>query len=563
MNSTVLPPQPPNLRISKFWLVFMTAIWISIVANIPTLQSFWRAPSAGAGIGAVVFTLGGWFFTLFFVYGLLLFFACFFWDRSIKIALAIALISAAALSYFSMSFGTQFDKTMLINMLQTDTAETLELISFRLVFWVVLIGVLPAILVWRIKLAPEASTLKRLVRPVLVFFGVFVVCAAIVFPMYSKYASAARNRAVTFHTVAPVNIVAAGFSYLYALRASSTVREARGVDARQSYTLEKPRLFFLVIGETARAKNHTLNGYERNTTPNMVNRGGFYFPNTASCGTATAISVPCMFSGYPRTEFSLEKGRSAETLFDVIARAGVRAIWLDNDSGCKGVCDKTEFEDFTGSDNPKWCTEKGQCFDEILLDGLNEKILKEKRDTIVVLHVKGSHGPAYYKRYPAAFEQFKPTCKSNDLSQCSVSDLVNTYDNTILYTDHIIGEVIKKADGLATQYVTSLLYVSDHGESLGEGGLFLHGLPYAIAPDEQTKVPMYAWVSPDFIKLEKWDADCMAQQTKKLRSHDNIYSTVLGFLAIDTVVYKSALDLFHPCNTKNSEAQLPNKSEKK
>jgi lipid A ethanolaminephosphotransferase len=563
MKSSVQPSRLLGFQMSKFWLVFITAIWISLVANIPTLQSFWKAPSAGSGFGAVIFTLGGWLFALLFVYGFLLVLASIFWGRSVKWVLAIALIAAAALSYFSMSFGTQFDKTMLINMLQTDTAETLELLSFRLLSWVFIVGVLPAALIWRVKLVSEQSTIRRLARPSLAFLGMLVLCVAIVFSMYSKFASAARNRAVTFHTVAPVNVVAAGVSYLYALRASSTVREPRGVDARQSYALEKPRLFFLILGETARAKNHTLNGYQRNTTPNMVARGGYYFPNTESCGTATAISVPCMFSGYPRAEFSLEKGRSAETLFDVIARAGVRAIWRDNDSGCKGICDKTEFEDFTGSDNAKWCAEKGQCFDEILLDGLNEKILKEKRDTIVVLHVKGSHGPAYYKRYPPAFEQFKPTCKSNDLSQCSVSDLVNTYDNTILYTDHIIGEVIKKADALSTQFATSVLYVSDHGESLGEGGLFLHGLPYAIAPDEQTKVPMYAWVSPDFIKLEKWDSTCMVQQTKTLRSHDNIYSTVLGFLAINTVVYKSALDLFHPCNTKNVQAQSSEKSEKK
>jgi lipid A ethanolaminephosphotransferase len=279
-----------------------------------------------------------------------------------------------------------------------------------------------------------------------------------------------------------------------------------------------------------------------------VAQGGFYFANTESCGTATAISVPCMFSGYSRAEFSLEKGRNAETLFDVIARSGVRAIWRDNDSGCKGVCAKTEYEDLTNSDNPQWCSEKGQCFDEILLDGLEQKILKEKRDTIVVLHLKGSHGPAYYKRYPPAFEQFKPTCKTNDLSQCNKSELVNTYDNTILYTDHMIGEVIKRARELSKDYATAVMYVSDHGESLGEGGLFLHGLPYSIAPDEQTKVPMYAWVSSDFAKLERWDVDCMAQQTKIARSHDNVYSTVLGFLDIDTVAYKAALDLFASCD---------------
>jgi lipid A ethanolaminephosphotransferase len=563
MLSTIKSFKLPNARVDSFWLVMLAAVWISLVANIPTLQSFWRAPSAGTGFSAFAFTLGGWLFTLLVVYGLLLTAACLFWGRSIKFALAVALIAASALSYFSMSFGTQFDKTMLINMLQTDTAETLELLNFRFLLWVVLAGVLPSLLIWRVTLVPEVSIVKRLVRPTLAFASIFAVCFAIVLSMYSKYASAARNRAINFSTVAPANIVSASASYLYGLRASSIVREARGEDAHQSYPLEKPRLFFLILGETARAKNHTLNGYERNTTPNMVARGGYYFPNTESCGTATAMSVPCMFSGYTRAEFSLEKGLSAETLFDVIARAGARAIWRDNDSGCKGICTKTEYEDFTDSDNPKWCTEKGQCFDEILLDGLDQKILKEKRDTIVVLHLKGSHGPAYYKRYPPAFEHFKPTCKTNDLSQCSSSELVNAYDNTIVYTDHIIGEVIKRAEELSKTYATAVLYVSDHGESLGEGGLFLHGLPYAIAPDEQTKVPMYAWVSPDFVRLEKWDRDCMSKQTKIRRSHDNVYSTVLGFLEIETVAYKAALDLFEPCDAEADERKKASQPVKK
>jgi lipid A ethanolaminephosphotransferase len=541
----------PAYALTSFWLVLLTAVWISLIPNVPTIQSFWKAPSAGTGLTPVLFTFGGWVFSLLSIYALLLLLACFFWGRSIKLVLAIALISAAALSYFSIYFGTQFDKTMLINMLQTDKAETFELISFRLIFWIVLVGVLPALLIWRLQLAPSTGIMKRVGRPLLVLVGMFVLCAAIVFSLYSKYASAARNRAVSFNTVAPANIVAASVSYLYSLRANSTVRAVRGADARQSNKLEKPRLFFLILGETARARNMTLNGYDRDTTPNMVRNEGFYFPNTSSCGTATAISVPCMFSGYPRVDFSLEKGRSAETLFDVIARAGVRSIWLDNDSGCKGVCTKTEFEDFTDSSNPKWCSEKGQCFDEILLDGLTEKILKDPRDMIVTLHIKGSHGPAYYKRYPNEFEKFKPACKTNDLSQCNPGELINSYDNTIVYSDHIIGEIIKKSQELSKQFSTALIYVSDHGESLGENGLFLHGLPYAIAPDEQTKVPMYVWTSPEFHRLEQWDRECMRQQTKSARSHDNLYSTILGFLSIESSVYNASLDMFAPCTAKS------------
>jgi lipid A ethanolaminephosphotransferase len=255
-----------------------------------------------------------------------------------------------------------------------------------------------------------------------------------------------------------------------------------------------------------------------------------------------------MFSGFTRQEFSLLRGRANETLIDVVVRSGARVIWRDNDSGCKGVCDQAEFEDLTGANIPRWCPEPGECHDEMLLDGLEAKVRLELRDTLVVLHLKGSHGPAYYKRYPPAFERFTPACRTSDLAACDAASLRNAYDNTILYTDHVVGEAIEMLRRLSDRYAGALLYVSDHGESLGENGLYLHGLPYAVAPLEQTRVPLYAWVTPQFLKLERWDPLCMARQAHVPRTHDNIYATVLGFLEIESVEYKPALDLFDPCD---------------
>jgi lipid A ethanolaminephosphotransferase len=537
-----------RVTLTRLQIVLLTAIWISFLPNIATLRSFWNAPSAGNGLPALAFTFGGWLFVVWITLCLLLLFGLFFWGRGIKVLCAIALVSAACLGYFSWVLGTQFDKSMLINMLQTHNSETLELVNVRFLLWTLFVGILPALMVMRLQLTPSNSPVRSMMFSTAVVVGLLAVCALTVFSMYSKYASASRNRDISFHTLAPANIVGAGLAHFYAQRAASSVREVRGEDAHQSYAIEKPRLFIFVLGETARAQNHTLNGYARDTTPRMVASGGYYFPNTESCGTATAISVPCMFSGYSRKEFSLAKGRSAETLFDVIGKSGARMIWRDNDSGCKGVCDKTEFEDFTNAVDPKWCLEESNCFDEILLEGLESKIRAVAKDTLVVLHLKGSHGPAYYKRYPKKFEKFSPTCQTNDLAACDTASLVNSYDNTIVYTDHVIGEVIKTAENLSDQFATAVLYVSDHGESLGESGLFLHGMPYAIAPKEQTRVPMYAWVSPQFIKMERWDAGCMARQTRTQRSHDNVYSTVLGFMEIDTSAYKRELDLFEPCD---------------
>ena len=437
---------------------------------------------------------------------------------------------------------------MVVNMLQTNTSETLELLHARMLLWIGLVGVLPAWLVWRVAVRPTTSRVNGILLPAVTLVTLVALTAVWVFAMYPRYASATRNRTISFDTLAPANVFAASIHYAATLYRASTVRAPRGVDARQGYAIGKPRLFFFVLGETARARNHGLNGYERDTTPRMRAAGGYYFPDTESCGTATSISVPCIFSGFGREGFSLNRGLGSETLIDVVLRGGARVIWRDNDSGCKGVCEKSDLIDLTGSNDPRWCPEAGECFDEILLDGLEQKLRGAVKDTLVVLHLKGSHGPAYFKRYPPAFEKFVPACKTSDIAACDAEALRNSYDNTILYTDHVLGEFTTLLNRLSDQFATAMLYVSDHGESLGESGLYLHGMPYALAPKEQTQVPMYAWVSPQFSMMENWDTRCMAEQTKIPRSHDNIYSTILGFMEIETAEYKHALDIFDPCD---------------
>jgi lipid A ethanolaminephosphotransferase len=264
-----------------------------------------------------------------------------------------------------------------------------------------------------------------------------------------------------------------------------------------------------------------------------------------------------MFSGLSREEFSLAKAAGRETLIDVISRSGARIFWRDNDGGCKGVCDRIENEDFNNSDDPAFCSAKGECVDEILLKGLEAKIRESTKDTFVVLHLKGSHGPAYYKRYPKAFERFTPVCMTSDLSSCSKDEIRNAYDNTVLYADHIAAETILMLGRLSDRFATAMMYASDHGESLGESGLYLHGMPYAMAPKEQTQIPMIAWLSKQFMQLEQWDAACIAAQAKLTRSHDHLYPTLLGLMEIETNEYQRSLDMFEECDKRRSS--IPNR----
>lgn len=534
--------------LNRLQISLLSALWISTFSNWATLQSFLNAPSAGDGIHALLFLFGGWLFIFVINLALILLLGVFFWGKTIKIVCIALLILSAGLGYFSLFLGTQFDKEMFINIIQSDSKEAFELLNIRFLLWLVVVGFMPAWFVWRAPLRSELSFSRAVLAPTVVFIGLLTVNAALIYVMYPSYASAGRNHAISFSTLAPANIIHAGLKYAYDLRKTSTMRAPRGEDAHQRYMIEKPRLLVLVLGETARAMSQGLNGYVRDTTPQMRAANGYYFPDTKSCGTSTAISIPCLFSGFRRDDFGLTKAYSTETLIDVLVHSDVRVLWRDNDSGCKGVCAKASYENFNSSDNMRWCLEPGNCYDEVLLEGLEERLREERKETFVVLHIKGSHGPAYYKRYPKKFEKFLPVCQSNDLSACNPDEIRNAYDNTILYSDHIVGQTIKLLQKLSDQFATGLLYLSDHGESIGELGLFLHGMPYVIAPKEQTLVPMYFWVSPQFLQMERWDSSCMIQQTKRPRSHDNFYSTILGFMEIDTQEYNRSLDLFEPCD---------------
>jgi lipid A ethanolaminephosphotransferase len=192
------------------------------------------------------------------------------------------------------------------------------------------------------------------------------------------------------------------------------------------------------------------------------------------------------------------------------------------------------------------CT-RAHCFDAVMLQGLREQLRDTPRNTLIVLHQAGSHGPAYAERYPSQFEAFAPVCRSADLGRCARAAVVNAYDNTIVYTDHVLAENIELLKSLGAQYDSLLIYVSDHGESLGERGLYLHAAPYFIAPEEQTRVPLLMWMSEGYRTRSKTDLACLRARASQPATHDDVYHTVLGALGLRSDVYRSDLDLLAAC----------------
>jgi lipid A ethanolaminephosphotransferase len=353
--------------------------------------------------------------------------------------------------------------------------------------------------------------------------------------------------------VTPANLLDSTYGYVAeALKSPLTITPV-GEDATRGDHLkavQRPVVTVLVVGETARADHFSLNGYERETNPELAAWHVVYFEDVSSCGTATAVSLPCMFSDLTRSDYSKSGAKSRDGLLKVVSRAGFQTEWLDNNAGCKGVCDNVDTWISEGMDTEGMCID-GECYDDILLDKLDESLARATRgphqDRLIVLHQNGSHGPAYYRRYPEAFRRFTPDCRSDEFSDCSREEIVNSYDNTIYYTDHFLARIIDKLDDYSDRMDTALLYVSDHGESLGEYGLYLHGTPYMLAPSSQTHVPMLFWMSTNYRQDFGVDPQCLESRRATRLSHDYLFHSVLGMLDIATAARDSQLDLFDGC----------------
>ncbi len=299
-------------------------------------------------------------------------------------------------------------------------------------------------------------------------------------------------------------------------------------------------VFVLVVGETARSQEFAFNGYPRDTNPYLSQRDVVNFTDVAACGTSTIESVPCIFSHLAHSGFSRDKAGNFENLLDVLQRLGVKVVWLDNNSSSKGVADRVQYKNFLEQDASEVCPD-GECYDEILLQGLAAEISASDKTSCCLAYDR-QHEQAYYKRTPAAFKVFLPECSVDNVQDCSQQEIVNAYDNTIVYTDYVLSKAI---DLLSAQDIPgAMLYVSDHGESLGENGIYLHGLPYALAPVEQTRVPMLFWASDDYLTQKEIDLPILQGNRSLSYSHDNIFHSMLGLFGVKTGAYHPDLDLF-------------------
>ena len=468
----------------------------------------------------------------------------------LRLVAAASFLLAATSAFFIDSYNVIIDKELIRNLFETDMQEASAFLTPRFAVYFILLGVAPAVVAMRTKLV--VRPLKQQLRYGIGFFATgLCVSVSLLFFFFPHYTSFFTEHKTERKLLNPVQTLTGLAGYWSSLHPFDDVAFVADPESKAQLLAAargpKPLLLFLVVGETARGANFQLGGYAQPTNPELSQMEGiYYFDNMLSCGTSTAVSVPCIFSPRGHDHFDVSVARQHSNLLDTLKDAGFRIEWFENNSSSKGMAARVKTHNFIGNARKAGCSHD-PCYDEEMLSGLDDRLKTLKQNTVIVFHDMGSHGPAYWQRYPTSFEKFKPVCQTSELWKCSHAALVNTYDNTILYTDHVLARQAHLLESLSQVADSLLIYISDHGESLGEYGLYLHGAPYSFAPDEQTRVPYLIWMSQGYRQRFSIKKDCMQSHRHDVLTHDNIYHSVLGALGVRNGFYKKTLDMMSPC----------------
>ena len=523
-------------EVNLTYLIIVVTLYLVATANIGFFKQVLTIYPFADNIGFIVSLTGLLFGLMWLLFQLL----CY--RPTAKVVLIAMVLIAAICGYFTDTYGTIFDTGMLVNSLQTDQAEAMGLIAPSFIVRLLLLGVLPAFLISKIRIK-RLSIVRSIVQKTITLITSIAIIAVCLLPFGDQYASFFRQHKIVRSYTNPItpvySVIKLGTDYVDELRRPDTLilhaPDAKRTAAVSSTT--KPKLMVFVVGETVRADHIGLNGYKRDTMPLLASQPDTYsYKHATSCGTSTAYSVPCMFSYANRSDYDVDTAEYNENVLDTLNKQGVNVIWRDNNSSSKGVADRVTVEDYkTPKLNPNCdieCRDIGMLdgFDTLVKSDIGVKTAAKPQDTLILLHQMGNHGPAYYQRYPKEFEEYKPVCMTNELSKCDAQSVINGYDNAIRYTDYFLNAVIDTLKPYEQDYDVVMVYISDHGESLGENNVYLHGLPYGIAPNAQKQVPVIIW-SP---KNNGINTKSLSNMTNQPVSHDFITPTLLHFFGITT-----------------------------
>jgi lipid A ethanolaminephosphotransferase len=418
--------------------------------------------------------------------------------------------------YFINTYSVIIDESMIGNVLNTNYEESSSYFSIKLILYILLLGVLPSIFIIRVKIIKVTMKQFFITTSLTLLFMLIVV-----FLNSSNWLWIDKNSKRLGGLAMPWSY-AVNTSLFYVHKSQENQKEILLPNATIKDSIKS--VMVLVIGESARKENFSLYGYSKNTNPLLSKTSNVFHFDANSSATYTTAGVKAILE--PNGSDDLY-----EILPNYLDRNNVEVIWRTTNWGEPPL----HIKNYQNRDVLiKSCKGEGCNYDEILLTGLKEQILASKKNKILILlHTSTSHGPTYSKKYPPQFEAFKPVCNSVELGKCSQTELMNAYDNTIVYTDYILNNIIENLKEIK-EYKSAMIFISDHGESLGEKNLYMHGLPMSIAPKEQYEIPFIVWMSDSTKQLKP----------NKLLSQNHVFHSVLKFLNIQSPVYEENLNIF-------------------
>lgn len=532
-----------RISVKSYWLTLLLAGYFTLVFNVTFFQKTWEAIVQLDHINVEFFAS-----TFLFIFLMLVSLFSFFTVKYIsKLFFILLILSSSFVFYLEKTYGIIFDHTMIQNIVQTNNIEFASYLNFQSVFILVATGIFPCVMLTRTQIIYQSFWRELFIK--FLMLGVSLAGIAIIgIFYYQDYASVLRNNPHLKKLIIPTQYVSSFYKYInYTYFTENMPYQVLGLDAYHKTKKDtRPVMLVMVVGETSRAENSSYNGYARDTNPYTRKESAISFKSVSSCGTSTAVSVPCMFSFMNRENYDKLHAKNQDNVLDIIQRAGYQISWIDNDGGCKSVCDKVDTVNIAIKPSNKFCS-TDSCYDEVVLPVLKDRLARaNNKDVLIVLHLIGSHGPTYYRRYPVDHKIFKPDCPRSDIQNCSAAALVNTYDNTIAYTDYVLSQIIDLLKRYAHDYDTAMLYMSDHGESLGEKGLYLHGTPYLLAPKEQTQVSTLLWLSQNYINRLGLDSAYLAETAgRNSFSQDFLSHTLLYLTGVKTALFNPDLNLLN------------------
>ena len=522
-------------KVKFYYFILLVSLFITFVYNLKFLKILY------VNIGFSSFASIYFFFAIIIaiISAISILLLIFGQKYALKPLAIFLIILSSILSFYNHQFGVTVDEQMIINTLQTDVKEAMDLMSVSFFIHIFFLGIIPSIIIYLIEIEYGSFKKDLLIRLSSVV-SAFLIVAVITFANFKQVSFITRQNNTLNQHITPLYTLTSTYRLAKLSLEGETKFTKLGEDAKLLKTGKKT-IGIMVVGETARADRFSLNGYQKETNYYLKNKGVFSFKNTISCGTATAYSVPCMFFLNGEKNYTQSKAKNQSNVLDVLSLAGVKTIWVNNNSSCKNVCTRIETLNIITNSGGE---DKNTILDEKLLDTTNQILKNNKGDILIVLHTMGSHGPRYYKRFPEKFAKFKPFCNNDTPQNCSKGELNNAFDNTIVYTDYVLSKLIDILKE-KKEYNTFMFYASDHGESLGENGIYLHGLPKKIAPKEQTNFAMVLWLSEQIVKSQNINLSKIKNMANKELNHDYLPHTLLNLFKVQSSVYKKDLSLIN------------------